>query len=151
MPGVPLPVAEQIGIVFVFCVVMLAVIKAISALLNDQRKEQLASQKELLKHQQDYISEQNQLWQQFLVDQRQNDSDERKEDRAQISRIAEAMANLVDSIGRLHEEITSNARDVEARFDAMMSEDEKAILQHDREDMNRENHRTRKQNRSKNA
>ena len=125
MALVPASVAEQIGIVFVFCILILSVIYAISKLLNSQRQAQLESQQALLKQQQTFIADQYSKWQDFMNQQSESDIEQRREDRGQLSKVVVTLDNLCAAVSKLNEDFNVHIAEDEARFDVLLTDDQK--------------------------
>jgi hypothetical protein len=121
LQGVNIPITawEQGLVITLFVVLLMSIFGGVAALLNNQRKAQLASQKELLQQQQEFIEEQNIQWQSFLREQRAADAEMRNQDRSRIEELAQLFKLLTSEVKALVSDFSQHDEMERAKLDEM--------------------------------
>jgi hypothetical protein len=131
---IPLTAWEQAVIIVLFVVLIIGVLLLISKVLNDQRKAQVSSQKELLQMQQNFIEKRDGQWQDFLSEQRCIDRDALKEYKGETNGkfdvLSNALAELTKTFSNFAQEVHEHIVDEDARFDVLLSDTQKARADH---------------------
>lgn len=126
--NLPIPVWEQAAIIGIFSVILVVLVVGLRFLLNDQRRSQLGSQKDLLQQQQDFIEKRDLQWQNFLQAQARTQEIGRADDRARLAEMTEAINKLVEVVGVLSRDFSNHVAEEDAKFDMMLTERQKANL-----------------------